>query len=106
MNNILLKINKLLLDKNIEKKEFANLIEIADKTLYNIFDGKSSLKVEHLIKIAEVLEVPVAYFFEEGNEPPCAVKKTDSQTSRIEQLLIENSALKDKIIELLSQKII
>jgi len=97
--NLETKIKDILDKKQKTIKWLTSEIEMSEQNIYKIFK-RNSIETSHLIKIAEVLEVPVAYFFEEGNEPSCAVKKTDLQTSRIEQLMIENSALKDEIIKL------
>jgi len=93
------KIKLLCNEQNISFKDLCYTIELTEQGLNQSIRNKS-LRIDVLEKIANHFKVPISYFFEEGNEPSCAVKKTDSQTSRIEQLMIENSALKDEIIKL------
>jgi len=110
MLNLEVKIKDLLTKKNMSQKELCSQIEMSDQNLRIIFK-RNSIETKHLEKIAEVLEVPVTYFFEEGSEPgPVVTKKTVSQDSYIAQLESENrkllqeiSQLKDKIINLIEK---
>ncbi len=103
-------ISDLLTEKKIEKQEFAKMIEKTPQTISNYFSEKSVIDIETFIKIANVLEVPVAYFFsEEGFKTEARnltgeadeIKKLRSENSK---LLKENSDLKSKIIKLLERK--
>jgi len=63
--DISLKIRGLQKNKNITQKELSEKIGISVKGLQKALANKD-FKVSILIKIAEVLGVPVSYFFEGG----------------------------------------
>ena len=57
------KIKALLKEKNITVKEFASLLGKTQRTVENYLGGQSKIDVYTLEKIAEILGVPVSYFF-------------------------------------------
>ena len=102
-----LKIRALVSLKKITIEELANKLTISKQALHNILGNRTSLKIEHLEKIAKVLEVPVSYFFEEDQGNAISISTTKSND--IEQLqkeienLKEQLSLKNQIIELLKK---
>ena len=64
--DITLKIKTLLVEKKLTQEEFGNKIGKTKQTINNYFTGRTKLDVETLVKIAEILEVPVSYFFGES----------------------------------------
>ena len=67
MQDILLKIRRLQEGKKITIKEFSKLIGVSSQTIYDYYNGKTSLSIKNLIKIAKAFDIPVSYFFEEGD---------------------------------------
>jgi len=76
-------IKKLLFDKKMSIELLAAKIEMTRQNLANIFK-RNSIETKHLQKIADVLEVPITYFF--GN------KTDNSNIAEIERL---NNLLKE-----------
>jgi DNA-binding XRE family transcriptional regulator len=64
--SIQFKIEKLIESKSINKTRFAELIGVSRDTVYNLSD--ESIKVATLIKVSEVLGVPIMHFFEKQDE--------------------------------------
>ena len=58
------KIKTLASERKITLKELCLKIDISEQGLHKMV-GNNSIKVSYLEKIAEVLEVPISYFFEE-----------------------------------------
>ena len=85
-DNLLKKINYYFANSRLTKKEFARLIDVSEVTVQSILNGKQSIKVDTLQKIAEVLKVDVSDFFDS--------KRQNSD--------IENSEINDRVKELKS----
>lgn len=101
----LLKIKGLLAEKKITQQEFANKIGISKPTLTNIFAGRSKIDVDMIEVIAEVLSVPVSYFFEGGDVP--GKRKEDTNNDALERLIKEkDERIKElkEMIEILRNK--
>ena len=63
----LIKIKKLLEEKQRTIVWLSSKIGVTDQTLYNCFK-RNSIETKHLEKIAEALETPISYFFEDDCE--------------------------------------
>ena len=63
MNDIALKIKELIDKKRIPLIELSEKIGKTRNTLYNYLNNTTVIDVETLQKMADVLEVPVTYFF-------------------------------------------
>jgi len=64
MSSIILKIKELVEKKRIPLIELSEKIGKTRNTLYNYMNNTTVIDVETLQKIADVLEVPVTYFFD------------------------------------------
>ncbi len=73
MDTIIFKINKLLEQKKITKTAFAKQVGIHLDTVYNLTD--EGVKFSTLIKICEVLNVPISHFIENDTEKTEIVNK-------------------------------
>jgi len=93
------KIKILLNQKNLTIDALSEKIDMTASGFHYAVKNKS-LKVKDLQKIAEVLEVPVAYFFEEGEPSPVKKNISNNLEAENKKLLIENSQLKDEISKL------
>jgi len=62
------KIRELVEEKKITKRELSSKIQKNENTIANYFNKKTKLDVDTLIKIADILDVPVGWFFEKKNE--------------------------------------
>lgn len=60
IEHILLNINKIIIDKNLNRSKISKDLNINRTTLYNYLDNKTSLSVEFLIKICDYLNVNVS----------------------------------------------
>jgi len=118
------KIKILLESKKITVKKLAEKIGISEIGLHKMMNNQS-MRIDVIEKIAEFLEVPVSYFFEE-NPVPCEKTKTHNviqngnginnnmsitlKNNEIDKLKTENEFLKkqvkdkEEIIELLKKK--
>ena len=67
MKKITEKINKLFKESNLTKKEFGRQVGVSEVTAHSILNGRQSIKVETLEKIADVLDVKMSYFFSESD---------------------------------------
>jgi len=56
-------IKDLISEKKISLNDFSEKIGKTYNTVYNYFNGKTTIDVETLQKIADVLGVPIIYFF-------------------------------------------
>jgi len=59
------KIKVLLKEKKLTYEQFAVKIGTTRQTINNIFNGRSKIDIDTIEVIANVLNVPVSYFFEE-----------------------------------------
>lgn len=60
IEHILLNINKIIVDKNLNRSRISKDLNINRTTLYNYLDNKTSLSVEFLINICDYLNVNVS----------------------------------------------
>jgi len=63
------KIKLLLETKKWSYKDLAKKVAVAEKTIYNYLTGRSKIDVYTIERIAQVLGVPVSYFFDESPLP-------------------------------------
>ena len=60
-------------------KDFANLMGVSVKTLYNIFDGKSELKLDQIVTASKILNVDLLKKFAEVyNHKPSRLEESES----------------------------
>lgn len=81
-------IDELREMRKIPKMEFYTMIGMSSKGYSQMFEN-GSLKISTLERIAEVLEVPIVYFFEKKSQKPTV---EDLQT-KVNELYEENRAL-------------
>lgn len=91
----LLKIKTLLTEKKLTQQDFANKIGVSKPTVINIFNGRSKIDIDLIEKIAEVLSVPVSYFFEGGE----TAKTNSTGCKECENYKMEIHYLKEKIVD-------
>ena len=63
-NSFSLNLYNLLKDKQISYEEFAFLINVSTRTVYNYLSGIKFPKIETLIRIADVLKISLDRLFE------------------------------------------
>lgn len=61
-------LQKALRDANLSASDAADYMGISEGNLYRLFK-KDSFEVAYLKKAAELLKLPVSYFFEENPQP-------------------------------------
>jgi len=96
----LLKIKTLLTEKKLTQQDFANKIGVSKPTVINIFNGRSKIDIDLIEKIAEVLSVPVGYFFEGGEVQVKRKEDGNCETCRDKERIIaglerENELLRE-----------
>jgi len=111
-------IETLRKEKNISQEKLANLIEMS-KVGYQKAIQNGDLKVSTLVKIAEVLDVPVSYFFEYDKESAAKNLNIKQQINgsgnkfnnnnkivinEMDALHKENEILKQQIVDLKKDK--
>ena len=69
------KIKNLVKQKNLIYEDFAKKIGKSKPTVVNYFNKKSKIDIDTIEKIAEVLDVPVSYFFEDGENNTNSIDK-------------------------------
>lgn len=67
MNDKILKIRELIKKKGIKNSFLAEKLNISEKTISNYLTGRTKLDIYTIERIAEILEVPVGYFFSEAD---------------------------------------
>jgi transcriptional regulator with XRE-family HTH domain len=121
------KIKNVLKSKKISQEELANLINMSKTNINQILKGRTDTKISTLIKIAESLNVPVSYFFDEspapvenshnntnttisqvtngnGNSPKVIIQANEIKSLKREiELLQDQLKEKDEIIRLLKE---
>lgn len=70
------KINLLLTIKKITVRKLASEIQVSEVGLHNMLKS-GSMKVDTLAKIADFLEVPLSYFFEDSEKNSNIVDAND-----------------------------
>jgi len=93
--NFLSKIKLLAKNKNMPIKELSKKITITQPGFYTSFRN-NSLKVNTLLKISEVLDVDINYFFSDVSP--------SGKNEKIIALENEIKSLKDKLLDLYSDK--
>lgn len=78
------KIQQTAKEKKISAIELANKIGKSRQAVYDIYNGKVSVNIELLARIALVLGVPMVYFFKDPDKP-----------------LVDRQALREIIVEIL-----
>ena len=68
MSDIHLKVKQLVEAKRLKQREFAELIGKTEQTVRNYFSGRTKIDIDVIQNIADVLEVPVSYFFEANTD--------------------------------------
>jgi transcriptional regulator with XRE-family HTH domain len=81
------KIKFLCDKKNITLKKLASEIDVSETGLHQMIN-KSSMKVETLVKIADFLDVPLSYFFEDSEKNTNIVDANDF-LEVLKQMVIE-----------------
>ena len=103
------KIKRLLTDKGLTYKDLGIAIGKTETTIVNYIKRRTKIDVDTLIKIAEVLEVPVSYFFEDTSDISGYNKNANSDDSKELKAKLDGCmkllAEKDKQIELLKEMI-
>lgn len=89
MKSVTLKIKQLLKEKNISIIDFALKLGRTRQNIYDILNEKQKINIETIKQISEILNVSVAYFFDENIENH---NNVDS-----ESLKKENNILKEEI---------
>lgn len=80
------KINILLTQKGLAKKEFAESVGLTAAGLRNLINGSGQPRKENLEKICKALEVSESYFYDDGpsmvNEPGATYMKETIEAQR------------------------
>lgn len=63
--NIGEKLKKARIKKGLSQQEFGNLINCSHSTIGSYERGRLNISTKKLIKISEILEVPITYFIKE-----------------------------------------
>ena len=95
------KLRNIIEKKRITQKEIAVKIGLSENALSTALK-KGDFKISMLEKIAEVLGVPVGYFFEEGDEPPVTQNFNSADISMLKneiKMLKKIIEQKDQMIE-------
>ena len=117
MNNFKTKLKHKLLDLGITQKQLADKMGVHKQVIANWLSGKRNPKRENVKKLAEILDLPISFFYEEGqknfeNFGIIGNRNTDNnfnadlkdikiqlQDHEIRLLKLENEILKKKIGE-------
>ncbi|MBM7714863.1 transcriptional regulator with XRE-family HTH domain [Bacillus thermophilus] len=83
MEDIFIKIQKLRKERRLTLKELSTATGLSISFLSQVERGTTSLAITSLKKIADALEVPMVYFFEEERDVNYAVYKKDQHPFRI-----------------------
>lgn len=89
MKSVTLKIKQLLKEKNISIIDFALKLGRTRQNIYDILNEKQKINIETIKQISEILNVSVAYFFDENIE--------NHNNADSESLKKENNILKEEI---------
>lgn len=58
------KIRRIRAEKNLTQEYVALELAISQRAYSKIETGKTKLRIDHLIGLAKIFEIPVSYFFE------------------------------------------
>ena len=84
------KLKEILKEKGISQRRLAKLAGYSQQYISAIVNNKTLVSIKALHRIAEVLNVPVSYFFEEdGSTQLCSETSKDTEVSmkEIEELI-------------------
>lgn len=105
---IYLKLKNLVKVKKLTYIELADLIGFSRPTVANWFKGTSKIDVDTIVTIAQKLNVPVNFFFEnnEGNIPEAISDKEQLLKDLIQEKNARIALLEEKIklLELIGKK--
>jgi len=68
MNNFKTKLKHKLLDLGITQKQLADKMGVHKQVIANWLSGKRNPKRENVKKLAEILDLPISFFYEEGQK--------------------------------------
>lgn len=63
------RMRSLRAERNFTQEYVAYKLEISQRAYSKIETGKTKLRIEHLIQLAEIFQIPVRYFFEDLEFP-------------------------------------
>ena len=98
MNPVGIRIKKLREERGIRQELIANEVGLTQSAYSKIEKDDSRLKVDKLVKIAEVLKVPVSIFFGEEVEKMDDEKIERQTQAQIETLVQYIASLKEEIM--------
>jgi transcriptional regulator with XRE-family HTH domain len=81
MGNISLKIKGLLKERGLTYEQFGEGIGKTKQTVVNYINKRTKIDTKTIKEIADFFEVPVGYFFNDGNEYTYRAGKTYSRES-------------------------
>ena len=105
MGDLRLKIDMILLEKRIKKKDFFNLLDMSVSSYYDAIK-KNNISVELIIKIADVLKVPVSYFVENSNIKEEITESDNIIENIINSLQRQNEQMTHQISDLIKMQLI
>ena len=70
MDYIRLNIKRLIKESDLTIPELANKMGLTRQSLYNLIDGKTDPTLKNLIKISNILNIPLISFFKKESESP------------------------------------
>ena len=105
MGDLRLKIDMILLEKRIKKKDFLNLLDMSVSSYYDAIK-KNNISVELIIKIADVLKVPVSYFVENSNIKEEITESDNIIENIINSLQRQNEQMTHQISDLIKMQLI
>jgi len=103
MLNFSRKVSNLLENKKRTKKSLSEEMGIARNTLSDYLGGKTSIPVEALEKLSEILDVTPCYFFDEDGSEAGSTSKMASMHNKIRQLEEKVNGLETEVMELLRE---
>ena len=101
--SVLERIKDLVKYKKLTQKELSELIGKSEQTINNYFVSRTKIDIETLQDIAKVLNVPVAYFFEEENKNGSNINyqvikgDNNNQNTLKDKFTYENESLRKEI---------
>lgn len=97
--NIGLKIRRMAEERKINIMDIVKYTGKSRSTVYNYLEGKTSIDIETLIKISELLKVPISEFFDEIQG------YKDEKSKRLQEAL-ELIETQKKLIAMLEEKVV
>lgn len=68
MNNLQTKLKHRLLDLGITQKQLADKLGVHKQVLANWLNGSRNPKRENVKKLAEILDLPISFFYEDDGQ--------------------------------------